>query len=65
VATEYPVDGGVSTRIQSAPGMANITASWGYPLISNPGNGYMSYNESVNGAWISLTVTGISATYLG
>jgi hypothetical protein len=65
VATEYPVDGGVSTRIQSAPGMANITASWGYPLISNPGNGYMSYNESVNGAWISLTVTGISATYPG
>lgn len=65
VATEYPVNGGASTTIQSYAGMANITASWSYPLISNPASGDMSYNESINGAWISLGVTGNSATYPG
>jgi spore germination protein GerM len=64
-ATEYPVNGGASTGIQSVAGMANITASWGNPLISNPANGDMSYNESTSGSWISLGVTGISATYPG
>jgi hypothetical protein len=65
VATEYPVNGGASTTIQSYAGMANITASWSYPIISNPASGDMSYNESINGAWISLGVTGKSATYPG
>lgn len=65
VATEYPVNGGASTTIQSFAGMANITASWSYPLISNPASGDMSYNEGINGAWISLGVTGKSATYPG
>jgi hypothetical protein len=65
VATEYPVNGGASTTIQSFAGMANITASWSYPLISNSASGDMSYNEGINGAWISLGVTGKSATYPG
>lgn len=64
-AVEYPVNGGTSTGIQSAPNMVNITASWGYPLIASFANGTISYNESVNGAWIPLNATGQSAVYPG
>jgi hypothetical protein len=64
-AIEYPVNGGTITRIQSATGMVNITASWGSPLIASSANGELSYNESVSGAWVQLNVSGESVAYSG
>jgi hypothetical protein len=64
-AVEYPVNGGTPTRIPSAANMVNITASAGNPLIGSFANGEISYNESVNGAWISLNGAGQSAVYPG
>ena len=65
VATEYPVNGGTSNKIQSATGMMSVAASWGYPLIASSANGAMSYNESITGTWVALNISGQSPVYPG